>query len=369
MQLLFVVHGMGANPPGWSKAILAKLDEVASRYHAFNGGPPFSQRVTIVEISYDAVFSDLVETWQDDLGELRKLDKSEGLNMPDVLRTLSQTTLPPEAKSVFWTTLIDPVLYRGVSTIRDQVRALVQKQLIEAIEPIARTEPVKACIVCHSLGTIVMHDALAILGSTPLRKGEETSRAFMPPAFRFDSLFSLANVSRLGPYDLDPYNTCVRPVGAPNAGDGTVLPYCDCMYSFRHRWDPFTLWQTFDRTDWGGAYLQPAPLEHVHSANVHGFRHYLDHPVVHVPILNRALGVLAITKKEKEEKIASYPLIVPESCGAARQRLRERAEQLAAAVKNPRRLNEVIQAGIWFYMAVREAANACPELMKGFEGD
>jgi hypothetical protein len=369
MRLLFLVHGMGANPPGWSKPIQARLDELAARYTYFAGGKPFTQRLRIVEIGYDSVFSDLVEHWQDDLEEFRKLEKSEALKLPEVLRTLSQATLPEEVKSVFWTTLIDPVLYRGVSIVRDKVRALVQKQLLEALEPEMAKGPVPACVVCHSLGTIVTHDALDNLGSVPQSDGHGgQSRAFMPPAFTFDTLFSLANVSRLGPYDRDPYNTCVRPLSAGDAGGG-VPPYLKTMYSFHHRWDPFTLFQTFHRDDWGPDYVEPAPLEHVHSANVHGFLHYLDHPTVHVPILNKALGTIAIPKRERDAKLLAYPPIQPAACGVAIQKLKDRAEQLAGSVKDSRNMNQVIQAGIWFYMAAREAANSCPELLKGFEGD
>lgn len=363
MRVMFVVHGMGTYPPGWSAPVVKKLDAAAGTYSAFRGGPPFSARVKLVEITYDGVFTRLVDSWRASADELGAAAKNEGLALPDLLARLDSATLPADARNAFWTTFIDPVLYRGISTIRSEVRARVTEQLVTNLTELGKQEAVQASVLCHGLGTMVVHDTLAILGSRPLPGGNDT---FTSKKFRFENLFSLANASRLGPCDLDPYDSCVRPGSAPLSGNGGASNYLTRMYSFRHRWDPFAIVQPFDPTGWGSDYYggPDQTLSAIRAANVHDVLHYLDHPAVHVPIINRAMGAFPISRQEMLDRIAQYPPYPP-ACADAVTALKGRLEELLHAIQNPRNLDAIATAGLAFYGAVRAAEATCADLVQG----
>lgn len=365
MKHLFLLHGMGSNPPGWSASVVQTLDELASNYNWFKSNGNFKDQVVIHELRYDDVLEQYVHDWRESADALREAGNREQkkLRIPKTLMLLNTSVMPEDDKSVFWTTLIDPILYRGFTEARQNVRATVMNQIVNAINAADQGAMVEASVLCHSQGTIVGHDVLHLLGSQPVNG----NNSFMPPQFSFDSVFMLANVSRLGPYDVDPYTSCVRPGTAPVMGAGN---YCRRLYSFRHRWDPFTFWQTFAPTGWGDDFLCEPILTHVHSANVHGFTHYLSHPEVHVPIFNRLvsdprLGRPVIDRKERRDAVAQFPSIQPTACALAIDTLKTRCEELIHAVQNPKDLDEIIPAGLGFYQAVRLAQQACPGLGSG----
>jgi len=358
MRHLFFVHGMGANPSGWSDSIANDLDELSLNYSWFKSNGPFTKFIHRHELRYDGVLEKYVYQWKQSGDALRAAAKDQKLKLPKTLALLSSATLPDDVKTTFWTTLIDPVLYRGFTEVRKQVRNLVMDQIVKVLTEAGGGAMPAASVLCHSQGTIVTHDVLATLGSDPT-----INRAFMPPAFRFESLFMLANVSRLGPADIDPYKSCVRPGSAPVIDKGY---YCQRLYSFRHHWDPFTWWQTFEPRNWGSDYYE-STLGHVHSANVHGFPHYLRHPDVHVPIFNRMvidarLEHPVIDRKERLDAVARFPSIQPAACAAAIDALKTRCEGLRDAVRSPKNLDEVVDAGLAFFQAAREAERACASL-------
>ena len=355
-KLLFLVHGMGSNPAHWSDSLRDKLDEVASRYSAFAGGAAkFSQRVTLCEIRYDGVFEEKVQQWQADAAELDKWSQTAGRPLPKIVQWL-RTTMPREdAKNFFWSTAVDPLLYRGFQLVRDEVRANVMAQIVSCLTTNMAGGAADACVLSHSLGTAVMHDALHQLGSQPYQGNE----SFIATRFKFQSFFMLADVCMLGPHgllDIDYFNSVVRPVIA-----GNERTYCQFFFNAWHQFDPFVLSGPFRPTTWGDRYREIGPLQHFHQANIHGLVHYLDHPAVHVPIINASLGFQAIPVKESQDALANYPLIGSPECSAQIQKLKELAKEFENAGED---LEELVIKIAEFYAAAKQLGEEC----KGMAG-
>jgi hypothetical protein len=360
-KLLLVAHGMGSNPPGWSDDIRKKLDEVASRYASFSGGASaFSQRVKLCEIRYDAVFDQHVEQWRASAASLEAWSSERGRPLPRIAAWL-RTTLPGDeaAKNFFWSTAVDPLLYRGFELVRDQVRAVVMAQTVGYLTQNMVGGAADACVLSHSLGTAVMHDTLAKLGAEP----QAGTEVLMAKNWKFRAMLTLANVCTLGPRalrDLDPYASCVRPVGRGEAAQS----YCHFFLNAWHEWDPFVRAGRFDpdanvSPKWGSGYIPVGPLRHVKHANVHGFRHYLDHPAVHVPLINAALGTQTISQRELQDALARYPTVGSEECDAQLATLRAKAAEVAAANDD---LEELVIRIAEFHATAKRAAQECRAL-------
>ena len=351
-KVLILAHGMGEYARGWSADIVDKLDSVAAQYPAFKVGPRFSQRLTIEEIAYDAVFAKIVSGWNRDAGALDAWAKGAGRSLPKLVSWL-RSPLPSEAKGFFWTTAIDPLLYRGFHLVRDDVRAQVTSQVAAIAKRAMQNGAAEISVLAHSLGTAVMHDSLDTLGRKPFEKNEALTAA----RWQFANIFMLADVCQLARNlvaDIDYFDSIVRPTSAGTAND----TYCQFFVNVWHRFDPFVLLAPFRPVTWGDNYIPIGPLEHFHSANVHGYTHYLDHPLVHVPIINGALGEPIISDVDQEKVLASYPVTSSKGCDAQITAVIQKAQELAHAED----LEEAI-IGISEFLAVaRQAADSCKAL-------
>jgi hypothetical protein len=358
-RLLLVVHGMGLQPPGWGQAVRDKLDEVACRYAAFrNGAVPFSERVTIAEVRYDGIFEDIVEGWQQQAEELKAFAVAQGRPLPKIIQWL-ETPLPQDdaaAKSFFWSTAIDPLLYRGFALVRDRVRATVMAQVAQKLTHAMGSGSVQASVLAHSLGTAVMHDTLHKLGSAPY----EGNESFLAARWKFTNVFTVANVSVLGPRalrDIDPHGSIVRPSYPAAPASAT---YCQSFFNVWHRWDPFVLCGPFRPDGWGAEYREVGPLDHFHQGNVHGFTHYLDHPIVHARVINHTLGYDAITVPEYRAAVANYPQFDSPQCTKELAELRRKALELDG-INND--FEEIITKVAEYYAVARRVGETCPGLV------
>src|SRR5437762_2743267 len=261
-QMLVLVHGMGTNQQGWSGAPggpSEKLNEVARRYPSFANGADFSKQLVVAEITYDFCFADLVAQWQAQSAALGNWAATNALPLPKVMAWL-QKTLPPDeqtAKDFFWSTAIDPLLYRGFQLVRDRVRVSVTQQLVDLLKT-APDEGMNVTIVAHSLGTAVIHDVLHLLGTGRLLEQFPAAQVLMPEQWKFSNLFMVADVCMLGPpqtRDIDYFESIVRPM-PPNSGKG----YCQKFFEVWHRYDPFAIASPFRPGDWGPGYRPIGPL-------------------------------------------------------------------------------------------------------------
>lgn len=260
---------------------------------------------------------------------------------------------------------MDPVLYRSFPTVASEVRATVALQIVTAINEHRANHPgAEISIMGHSLGTIVNHDVLHLLGT-----GQTTEHGdvWKSDRFTFANVFQVANASRLGPASLvepDPYNTVVRPSTAPATEDGSP-GYCYRMMSFRNRWDPVPNVQRFDPQGWGEDYVEVV-VEHIHQANVHGFIHYLENPRVHVEVFRALLGYWTVDDELYAQRIEEFDTIdIP--CG---NEVIELKGHLAAVISstNGGDFDEIIKANLEFYRAIKAAEQACEGLV-GAVGD
>lgn len=357
-KVLLLVHGMGSHPAGWSDGVRDTLDEVAARYASFKGnGARFSQRAKLVEIRYDGIFEEYVEQWQAKAEELAGYAAAQGRPLPRIVSWL-KTTLPDDdaaAKSFFWSTAVDPLLYRGFALVRDRVRAAVMAQVVSALTRNMAGGAVEASVLAHSLGTAVIHDTLHQLGTAP-QGGNES---FAVGRWQLENVFMVADVCMLGPpwvRDIDYYTSILRP---PSAGGGADGSYCQYFVNVWHRWDPFVMCGPFRPTTWGDDYFPVGPLEHFHQANVHGLTHYLDHPAVHVPIINGTLGYRAVPAKEEQDALAKYPVLSAPECATQLQTLKAKAKEFEHVGDD---LEELVIDIAEFYAAAKRAGEACKGL-------
>src|SRR5581483_4898280 len=80
---------------------------------------------------------------------------------------LDDTTLPADVNNAFWSTTIDPILYRG-TIVRDEIRTKVTRLIFDTINKVtaaANGQAIDVSIIAHSLGTIVVHDVLQQVAS------------------------------------------------------------------------------------------------------------------------------------------------------------------------------------------------------------
>lgn len=331
-NLLFVVHGMGSYPSGWENEIRTKLEEVAKRYTAFEADPTVLwQRLRLVPVGYDDLLRGtpqepgLLERWKQDAGGLLAFAAANKLASAGSLDWLEP--LATQDQEFFWERVADVVAYRFFGLVRDAIRVRVARRILDELVPagtatdLAARSFERATVLAHSLGTAVTHDALSLLGTT---RFEGHANVFSPPMCRFRAVFQLANVSRVLANDIPVDGSIVH--GGPVGDTGSD---CTRFASYRHKWDPFCLVRTF-RLEADARFNTLRAVDHFRDWNVHGFTHYLDHPHVHVPLLNSALGQDFITGDEYASALAAY------------KRFGDKLEQVAGVQEDLRAIREEV---------------------------
>lgn len=296
---LFLVHGMGVHETdSWSNEVKDKLKEVADRYEFFQD-KNLDDHINYFPISYDEKLKELLNLWKENAAEMSNFlagqDLDEDLGIPEILGWFENAD--ETQKNFFWSHIADVLIYRFFVTYQADIRADVALQFVEAINWITDNNEGNyfSTVVTHSLGNIVAHDALHMLGTNMFSE----HRAFEPEDWRFQILFSLANVSRVMKTDFDPYNSIIRPecAGGP--------AYFYEHFNTHHKLDPFTRVQCFSPENWGDEYYS-IELDHFHDWNIHGFDHYLDHPKVHIPLLKSIFSLDCISNEETTNAYEAY---------------------------------------------------------------
>jgi hypothetical protein len=296
---LFLVHGMGVHETdSWVDDVKEKLQEVAGRYEYFDG-VDLEDRINFLPISYDEKLAELLTLWKENTSEMQSFlndqELDPGLNIPTVLGWLDNAD--EKEKNLFWSHVSDVLVYRFFLTYQASIRASVALQFVEGINWIKENNPDNqgSTVVAHSLGNIVAHDALHMLGTNQF----DDIQAFEPEDWTFQNLFSLANVCRIMQTDFDPYESIIRPVSA--GGDAYYYYFINAY----HELDPFTLACRFAPDNWSEGYLD-LTLSHFHHWNIHGFNHFLDHPRVHIPLLKSITSMDCISQQEMQTAYNKY---------------------------------------------------------------
>jgi hypothetical protein len=286
-QLLFLIHGMGtgarpAADPNWWPEVISGLRKSAKAFgHDADLvlSSPKPRDIFVVPLTYHQFFDDIRAKWAvkspTTAGWLPLL---EALVFSDPEPAANFPGWVTAAGEFFWTHVLDVLLYRYVPEFTVPIRDEVATQIADAwhkadLDNGANTE---VHFVAHSLGTAVLHDAIATLAQDP---------AFSPGTHRISSLVTCANVSSVLENGLLAYGSADRPIDADPPPEGMTAEY----FSFRHELDPIAAVKTFrgDLNEWPPIGYRDEVAIDVKDWNVHGYSHYLDNPIVHLRLFER----------------------------------------------------------------------------------
>lgn len=292
---IFLVHGMGVHQSNvWIKEITRKLKSVSKNYQFFKTNN-LEDYVEFFPINYDNVINKILEEWKnaEDIVEFAKLHGLTDKKVFDYLKSLTD-----EEKKFLWEYVGDVIIYRFFPTYKNLIRISVIEQFAKKINQLIDSSGQAVCsVIAHSLGTIVAHDSLHKLGT---EDWENVTNVLSPEHWKFNSIFMIANTSKLLESDIDPYKSIVKP-----GKSGDKDSYCYHYFNFWHYLDPVPNLKKFN-PDWDKDY-ESIELNHFRKYNIHAFTHYLDNPKVHIPIFRSTVGFYSVLPDEENQAIQNYP--------------------------------------------------------------
>ncbi len=294
-HILFLIHGMGVHKKNWADTVINKLKELSKDYTYFNENK-LTDLVKFVPIDYDHVIRDVLNKWQEDSRGIRDFAKENGLDDKNLLSWLKRAG--DTERNFLWSSVADVIIYRFFRVYSNRIRIDVIKELSDEINSeINEFGDARCSVLAHSLGTAVVHDCLHHLGA---ENWGDTQNVFGPTHWRFQSIFMIANTSRLLQTEPKAYDSIVRP--GPNLDSNS---YCFRYLNFRHELDPVPYPRMFDPIGWSSAY-QSIIVQHYRDLGIHGLEHYLDNPRVHIIILRAVTSRWAITEQEAIKAVDNY---------------------------------------------------------------
>ncbi len=315
---VFLIHGMGEHAERtWANPVIEKFTAMSSKYQSFKD-KPLSERVEFVPISYDDIIVGALQQWKQNSERLTEFARVNGLQdsaLVPVIQAMAEQDEP-----FFWSHVADVIVYRLLEGYRYLIRLRVIRQIGEAIIQRIESGRVPNCsVVAHSLGAGVAAEALHFLGTEPWG-GKENP--FGPRHWRFHHIIMLANSSRLLKNDIDPYKSIVRP--GPNIDENS---YCYQYHSYDHEYDPVGGLLPLSPSDWQVSGPK-SPICHFRDWNYHAFEHYLDNPLVHIPLLRAFTNKWTISRDEERSAIKQY-----ETFGGRFEKVREQAEGILGKIQ------------------------------------
>lgn len=301
-HVIFLVHGMGDTNPGWSTPIQNLIKKKYNLYRVATR-QKFDSTFNFREINYNHVFISHIEKWKENATAVTRVLEASGIDS-DLLKTLMKFSSGTANKDFASTHILDVILYRYMKGIKSQVIAHVSEQLVAKLNE-SGTVP-DYSIICHSLGTAVMHDVMQTNLTTdhfPLSTAYGLPRVYM----------TLANVSRvLEDTDTNVYTSAVR----PELVDRNRLYGCNQFINVAHSLDPFTKVKTF-RPSWKKGANQPLNnlrydayqsfnISGLTGFNPHDFMHYLENPKTHVALFRNLLTPGSVSEQELKEQLENH---------------------------------------------------------------
>lgn len=290
-HLLFLLHGMGRHPAGWSRqagSVVQTLTTEAKRYRFFQTRE-LEDFVEFAELEYDSVF----ERWRTSVAANAAAVVAAA---PDAwARNLlgSMAALGPGGPDNFAVShCLDVALYRLLPNVHNEVLAHLHAQILPRLVPSGAG---RVSVLTHSLGTAVGHDAFAKLctDGTPDTNPWHVDNP-SPDRFQLRSYFTLANVSRVLQTNPKALDSPIRP-GTASQRPCFVRRFVNAV----HGLDPFPRVKRFHPLpDWQNESYLEIQVDHLLDPNVHGYEHYLRHPKVHSVILNRLMFKEQIAQEE-----------------------------------------------------------------------
>ncbi len=301
-HVLFLVHGMGDTVPGWSTPVQELIKQKYQLYK-ISKIKKFDNNFVFKELNYNYVFEGHIEKWKESASAVTNILEASGIES-ELLSTLEGFSSKAARKEFASTHLLDVVLYRFMKGIKSQVISHISEQLVGKLNETS-TVPTYS-IICHSLGTAVMHDVMQANLTTdhfPLSTAHGVPEVYM----------TLANVSRvLEDSDTNVYTSAVR----PRLKDKNRLCGCNQFINVAHKLDPFTMVRTFNPA-WKKGSAKPLnnlkydsyqqlSISGITGANPHDFEHYLEHPGTHVPLFRNLISKGAVKDTEFKAQLDAH---------------------------------------------------------------
>ena len=338
-HLIFFVHGMGTHDDTWHEKGVDVLRSVWNEYDQLSTDS-FDDRIQ----THAVIYNDVFETWRTrmaedfngfkaalqgaDGGGLADEDTSNGDAVERKLDTIATWIGAADTPTFVWSHAMDVVLYRFFLTIRTAIDVSVIKQILQRLE----TRDYATWSICaHSLGTSVTHNAINSLYGAGVGDVAPLDPVQMHPRM----IAMVANVSRvLERPGAKVYTSRVKP-GTPSQG-----ATCSSYLNIRHKLDPFTHPQPFDRDGWPDAVTASRRYRHIRPDHigfsrdelmrVHDLDHYFQNPRVHVPFLRSVVGRFEITDDELEREVMEF-----DAQNAPAEQVRSRLEGLLPRANSP----------------------------------
>lgn len=264
--IVLLVHGMGTHKSGdITKEFVDGLKEAGENFGISDYD--ISKKVELHEYNYSEEIDhirNILARASEDVRNFGLLG-SKGIKSSVVDKLLEFENNLTKDKMLY-THWLDVILY-GATHFGEPIRIDLAIKLNELFRD---THPRHIHVICHSLGTAVVHDTLVkiyrndtdILDHIPDLK---------PAEFKLKSLWTVANVSRLV--------NLLNSVDDPNqsvvhSGTGGCT---DTFVNVRHEFDPFTWFKTYDRQMDSGKTIEN---EIIRKIDTHDFKEYITDPVV-----------------------------------------------------------------------------------------
>ncbi len=302
---LFIVHGIGAHDDNWADGIQALLQEKYAGIPS-EAGQSLGDFVTFKAVRYDQIFDKALARMAQKNAEISSAVSA--LNLTDTFfGKFSELVGKLGGENFFTTHALDVFFYR-YTPLRGYVQALLAAEFLDALKP-TRVENIDWSIICHSMGTSVVHDTLHNLFTTKFKDSAGVEMQ-LNPSNQFIKLYAaLANVSHLLEVKRAPaYRSLVRPRQAGESADGKGI--IQNFINARHRFDPIALIRAFQPVQhWYQTHatrgFHNIELKAVYQADVHAFEHYLSNPKVYYPLLKMITSGMA-EQEEFNTLIASH---------------------------------------------------------------
>ena len=266
-QVILLVHGMGTHPPGEITTTFKKA--VNDRAACFGLDFDIDQQDCVLEeYNYSEFFDQIRQQFADNAAA-----RQEGfafLTGAGVAAELVQELVTLESQfnndEFLYTHWLDVLLY-GTTYFGPRIHAQFAAKFNNLVSEHGHGN---IHVVCHSLGTAVVHDTFSKL----YRHGANIFDGipdYLPGNFNINTLWTFANVSRLANllnHLEDPNQSTVAP-----GGNGCT----NYLYNIRHELDPFTWIKQYKREM---DYLTHIENNVVRNINTHDFYEYVTAPEV-----------------------------------------------------------------------------------------
>lgn len=287
--LFLALHGMGEHTAeSLTKEIVEPLDAAAAHFTCIGG--KFSDKVEIVPIAYNDEWNDIRTRLSKNAGSVSdRLSGIEGIG--GIVGIITELESEFGDDSRLYTHWLDVILYLTFYGRKVQVK--VARAILDNLIKV-KQHILPIHIMGHSLGTAVLHDTLHKLLQNDFTEEEQVAvgldeHQVDPAGNQFNSIYMVANVSRLLKAGKHPYMSVVKP------GQGGI---CHQMVNVHHAIDPFTWPFPFkppmdgswvSTEDLGRRIFRNTKIEEVTEFNVHGLSHYLANPTVYEDIFATVL--------------------------------------------------------------------------------